>query len=43
MLFFWIASPLTRNDDEKDYFFTDKELVRFSLSSLRGLLPEAIK
>ena len=38
----WIASSMTRNDDEKDYFVTDRELVRFSLSSLRGLLPEAI-
>jgi len=43
MFFFWIASPLTRNDDEKNYFVIDRELVCFSLSSLRGLLPEAIK
>jgi len=41
-LFFWIASSMTRNDDEKDYFVTDREFDCFSLSSLLGLLPEAI-
>jgi len=35
-----IASSMTRNDDEKDYFVIDRDLVRFSIRLCEGFCPK---